>query len=73
MKIFQVAEDEKCGCCNWQASRLYFAAEDQKSADELYKYNGNDRGLCASCLIDLFREEGYEIIAPSNAFVVTQG
>lgn len=36
-KIFQVAEGEKCGGCNWEVANLYFAADSQEDIDSLRK------------------------------------
>jgi len=64
MRIYQVAEDEKCGGCNWRVANLYFASDSQEQADAMYREN--ERGLCADCLIELFQEEGYEILTPDT-------
>jgi len=65
MRIFKVAEDEKCGGCNWRVSRLFVIAENEKSAKEFSKILDKKverKGLCAECIIDLIMEEGYEIV-----------
>lgn len=64
MTIYQVAEHEKCGGCNWEASKLYFASHNQEDADAMYQEN--ERGLCGECLIELFHEEGYGILTPDQ-------
>ena len=64
MRIYEVGDDEKCGGCNWEVGTVYYAAESQEAADEMYEENGG--GLCADCLIGLFEEEKYEITLPSN-------
>jgi hypothetical protein len=64
MKIYEVGNDEKCGGCNWEAGTVYYAAESQEAADEMY--GENEGGLCADCLIGLFGEEGYEINLPAD-------
>ena len=48
--IFEVAEEGTCGCCNDDFTGLYFVAETQEEADEMFKEN--DRGLCGTCLIE---------------------
>ena len=62
MKIYAVGHNEKCGGFNWEVHTVYFAADSQEVANEMYEEN--DRGLCADCLIELFEEEGYEISIP---------
>lgn len=64
MKIYEVGHDEKCGGCNWPAHTVYFAADSQEIADEMYEEN--ERGLCAECLVELFEEEGYELAIPTH-------
>jgi len=61
LKLFRVsvAEDVKCGGCNWQVTFLYALAESQQEADELYKRR--DAGLCGSCIADLLVDTGYII------------
>lgn len=62
-KIFKVAEDEKCGCCNWRVENLYLIAETEEEAEELY--NKLERGLCADCLIEY-------VIIPQNMEIVEE-
>ncbi len=62
MKIYEVGHDEKCGGCNWEVGTVYYAADNQEIADQMYEENGS--GLCSDCLISLFEEEGYEINVP---------
>jgi len=64
MQIRRVAQDEKCGGCNWRVANLYFAAASQEQAQAMYREN--ERGLCADCLIELFEEEGYGILQPQE-------
>ena len=54
-KIFHVAENEKCGGCNWLVRNLYLIARNEEEAVELYKEN--ERGLCADCLVELIMEQ----------------
>lgn len=61
MKIFVVGEQEKCGGCSRHADKLYFMAESQEQANDMYDQAGG-RGLCAVCLISLLQDEGYEIL-----------
>jgi len=60
MKIFLVAQDEKCGGCNWRVNNLYLIAETQEEAEELYREN--NRGLCADCLVEMVIEAGWRIV-----------
>ena len=53
LKIFEVAEDEKCGGCNWKVHKLYLLASSEEEAKELYNEHG---GLCADCLVELLIE-----------------
>lgn len=53
-KIFEVAEDEKCGYCNWRVGRLYLLAESQARAEELYEAEGG--ALCARCLVEMIMD-----------------
>lgn len=64
MKIYEVGQDEKCGGCNWEVHTVYFAAESQEDADEMFEENNS--GLCADCLVELFEEQEYEIALPVN-------
>ena len=67
MRIYSVGHDEKCGGCNWEVHTVYFAAESQQEAEEMYKENY--RGLCADCLVELFEESGCEIFMPGGSAV----
>jgi len=58
-KVFLVAEDEKCGGCNWHSDNLYLIASSEKEAKEIYKEN--NRGLCGFCLVDMLHEKGWKI------------
>jgi len=49
-RIFKVAENKKCGFCNWRVENLYLIAETEEEAKELYNVIGS--GLCADCLIE---------------------
>ena len=40
MKIYVVGHDEKCGGCNWEAHTVYFAADSQQDAHELFEETG---------------------------------
>ena len=57
-KIYEVARNEKCGGCLWNASKLYVIASSEEEAKELYKAFG---GLCAECLIEMIINEQMEI------------
>ena len=61
MKMFQVGEDEKCGCCNWKVDKVFLMGETQEDADEAYKEN--DRGLCGACIVEMLTESEYTITA----------
>ena len=63
-KIFKVAEEEKCGGCNWEVRNLYLMAENEEEARELYREN--DRGLCADCLVELIMDEDLELPYPKE-------
>jgi len=64
LKIFLVAEDEKCGCCNWEVERLFLVASSEEEAKELYKENTKEGGgaLCAECIVDLLMETDTKLL-----------
>jgi hypothetical protein len=62
VKMFKVSEDEKCGGCNWKVANLYMMADNQESANKIYKEN--ERGLCGDCITQLLMEIGYNILLP---------
>ena len=59
MKMFKVAEDEKCGGCNWKVHNLYLMGNTKE--DAMRAYVENDRGLCGDCMGELLVDGGYEI------------
>jgi hypothetical protein len=63
-KMFKVGEDEKCGGCNWEVANLYLMAENQESANKIYKEN--ERGLCGDCIAELLMDIDYIIFPPSK-------
>jgi len=65
LKIFQVAEEEKCGGCNWRVSKLYLLADSQEEADQLYREYG-DKGLCGECLAEMISEANWEVRKCTN-------
>ena len=54
-KIFKVAEDEKCGHCNWKSQNIYLLADSEGQA--MKDYHKQDRGLCADCLVEMMMGE----------------
>ena len=64
MQIYKVASEEKCGFCQVHADKLYLADDSEEQANAMYREHG--RGVCASCLIELFINEGYQILRPSD-------
>jgi hypothetical protein len=58
-KLFNVAEEAKCGGCLWNG-RLFVIADSQKEADKVYKTGHG--GLCANCIVNLLGEEEKEIV-----------
>ena len=64
MRIYRVVDGffVVCGGCNGKVKAVYFAADSQEDAEEMYREN--NRGLCSDCLINLFVEKGYEVIIP---------
>ena len=64
MQIYKVASGEKCGFCQVHADKIYLAADSEKQANALH--SEYVRGICASCLIELFLQEGYQILQPSE-------
>ena len=63
VRVFKVAEDEKCGGCNWCVTFLYLMAETQEFANQLYKEY--ERGLCGDCITEMLMKMEYQIILPS--------
>ncbi len=55
-------ESEKCGSCNWHATKVFLMADSQEEANALY--GENDRGLCGECMAELLQEKGYSISQP---------
>jgi len=58
-KVFLVAQDEKCGGCNWHSGNLYLMASSEEEAKKLYKEY--ERGLCGFCFTKMLYEEGFKI------------
>jgi len=51
MHIRQVADDEKCGGCNWRVANLYFAAVSPEQAQAMYKENDSVYSLAGMATI----------------------
>lgn len=63
-KIFLVANNQKCGCCNWQVTNLYLMARNQRQANQLLKEYQKQGGnaLCGNCMTELLSKYSYNII-----------
>jgi hypothetical protein len=68
LKMFEVDREneyKKCGCCNWEVSKVYLMAITQEEADRLFNESeiedGEPRGLCGDCMCALLAETGYTI------------
>jgi hypothetical protein len=61
-KIFKVAEDEKCGHCNWKSQNIYLLADSEGQA--MKEYHKNERGLCADCLVEMIVGDDCHVSKP---------
>ena len=68
LKMFEVDrgnKTKKCGCCNWQVSKVYLLAETEEQADQIFNESGEEdnepRGLCGDCMCEMLMETGYTI------------
>jgi len=67
LKMFQFDTDDlennKCGGCNWEVSKLYLMAESREAAlkelKEIQKQDGN--ALCGDCMSEMLAEGNYII------------
>lgn len=62
MQLFVVGEGhERCGGCNWDASKLVALADSQEDADRLFE--SGDAGMCGECMAEMLTE-GSDVEGP---------
>jgi hypothetical protein len=59
LTIYPVAEDDKCGHCNYRVDTVFLLANSEEEAAKYYKVH--DRGLCADCMVRMLMEDNSEI------------